>query len=135
MDRYPSSPSDKNNVSMKISLEHRWDDSERGKPSTRTKPSPSATLSTTNHTWTDVGSNLVLRGNRSVTNHVSHDKTRVGNIPSGIAPSDLFVPSRKQIKTNYLILLNGRHIYIYIYIYIYKSKVHPFIGHEGLEVK
>jgi hypothetical protein len=38
--------------------------------STRGKTCPSATLSTTNPTWTDPGSNL--RGGRPVTNRMSH---------------------------------------------------------------
>jgi hypothetical protein len=40
--------------------------------STRGKPYPSATLSTTNPTWTDPGSNPSLRGERSVNNRLSH---------------------------------------------------------------
>ena len=39
--------------------------------STRGKTCPSATLSTTNHTWTDPGSNPDLRGGRPATNPVS----------------------------------------------------------------
>jgi hypothetical protein len=41
--------------------------------STRGKTCPSATLSTTNPTWTDPGSNLVLRVERPATNRLSHD--------------------------------------------------------------
>jgi hypothetical protein len=40
--------------------------------STRGKPCPSATLSTTNPTWTDLGSNPGLRGERPATNLLSH---------------------------------------------------------------
>jgi hypothetical protein len=40
--------------------------------STRGKSYPSATLSTTNPTWTDPGSNPGLRGGRPQTNHLSH---------------------------------------------------------------
>jgi hypothetical protein len=36
------------------------------------KPSPSATLSTTNPTWTDPGSSPGLRGERPATNRLSH---------------------------------------------------------------
>jgi hypothetical protein len=39
---------------------------------TREKTCPSATLSTTNHTWTDPGSNPGLRGERPATNRLSH---------------------------------------------------------------
>jgi hypothetical protein len=41
--------------------------------STRGKTCPSATLSTTNPTRTDPGSNLGLRGERPATNRLSHD--------------------------------------------------------------
>jgi hypothetical protein len=33
-------------------MEHEWNEIDRGKPTTRRKPCPSATLSTTNLTWT-----------------------------------------------------------------------------------
>jgi hypothetical protein len=39
---------------------------------TRGKTCPSATLSITNPTWTDPGSNPSLRGERSATNRLSH---------------------------------------------------------------
>jgi hypothetical protein len=41
--------------------------------STQGKTYPSATLSTTNSTWTDPGSNPVLRGERPATDRLSHD--------------------------------------------------------------
>jgi hypothetical protein len=40
--------------------------------STRVKACPIATLSTTNPTWTDPGSNLDLRGERLATNRLSN---------------------------------------------------------------
>jgi hypothetical protein len=40
--------------------------------STREKTCPSATLSTTNPTWTDPGSNPGLRGGRPAANRLSH---------------------------------------------------------------
>jgi hypothetical protein len=40
--------------------------------STRKKTCSSATLSITNPTWTDPGSNPALRGERTATNRVSH---------------------------------------------------------------
>jgi hypothetical protein len=36
-------------------MEHQWNEIDRGKPTTRRKTCPSATLSTTNLTWTDPG--------------------------------------------------------------------------------
>jgi hypothetical protein len=41
---------------------------------TQRKAYPSATLSTTNRTWTDPGANPVFRGQRPVTNRLSHGK-------------------------------------------------------------
>jgi hypothetical protein len=38
-------------------MEHQWHEIDRGKPTTRRKTCPNATLSTTNPTWTDPGSN------------------------------------------------------------------------------
>ena len=48
---------------MKLTVENR---------STRRKTCPSATLSTTNHTWTDPESNPDLRGERPATYHLNH---------------------------------------------------------------
>jgi hypothetical protein len=42
--------------------------------STRRKTCPSATLSTTNSTWTDPGSNPGFRGGRSAANRLSHGR-------------------------------------------------------------
>jgi hypothetical protein len=44
--------------------------------STRVKTCPSATLSTTNPTWSDPGSNPGLRGERPATNRLSRDTTK-----------------------------------------------------------
>jgi hypothetical protein len=43
-----------------------------GDRSTKGKTCPIATFSTTNPTWTDPGSNPVLRGGRPMTNRLSH---------------------------------------------------------------
>jgi hypothetical protein len=48
---------------MKLTVENRR---------TRGKPCPSATLSTTNPTWTDPESNPDLRGGRPEANRLSH---------------------------------------------------------------
>jgi hypothetical protein len=53
--------------------EHRWNEIDRGKPKYSGKNYPSVTLSTTNPTWTDLGSNPRLRGERPATNHLRHD--------------------------------------------------------------
>jgi hypothetical protein len=54
-------------------MEHRWNENGRGKPKYwGEKTCPSANLSTTNLTWTDRGSNPSLRGERLVTNRLSH---------------------------------------------------------------
>jgi hypothetical protein len=53
-------------------MEHLWNEIDRGKPTTRKKTCPSATLSTTNPTWTEPGSNAGLRSGRPATNRLSH---------------------------------------------------------------
>jgi hypothetical protein len=53
-------------------MEHQWNETDRGKPTTRRKTCPSATLSTTNPTWTDPGSNPGHRSGRPATNRLSH---------------------------------------------------------------
>jgi hypothetical protein len=56
-------------------MEHQWKEIDRGKPTTRRKTCPSATLSTTNPTWTDQGSNPSLRSGRPATNGLSSTVT------------------------------------------------------------
>jgi hypothetical protein len=46
---------------------------DRGKPKNSEKICPIATLSTTNPTWTDLGANMSLCGERPATNRLSHD--------------------------------------------------------------
>jgi hypothetical protein len=53
-------------------MEHQWNEIDREKPTTRRKTCPNATLSTTNPTWTDPGSNPGLRSERPATNRLSH---------------------------------------------------------------
>jgi hypothetical protein len=53
-------------------MERQWNESGRRKPTTRRKTCPSATLSTTNPTWTDPGSNTGLRSGKPATNRLSH---------------------------------------------------------------
>jgi hypothetical protein len=50
------------------------------KRSTLGKTCPSATLSTTNPTWTDPGSNPGLRGERPATNRLSHGTASVNTL-------------------------------------------------------
>jgi hypothetical protein len=45
----------------------------RGNQNTRRKPAPSATMSTTNPTWLDVGSNPGRRGGKPATSRLSYD--------------------------------------------------------------
>jgi hypothetical protein len=53
-------------------MEQRWNEIDRGKPKYWGKTCPSATLFTTNPTWSDPGSNPGLRGERPATNRPSH---------------------------------------------------------------
>jgi hypothetical protein len=57
---------------------HRWNEIDRGKPKySGGKTCPSATLSTTNPTWTDPGSNPGLCSERPATNRLSHEKRKL----------------------------------------------------------
>jgi hypothetical protein len=54
-------------------MEHRWNEIDRGKLRySGGRTCPNATLSTTNPTWTDPGSNPDLRGERQATDRLSH---------------------------------------------------------------
>jgi hypothetical protein len=53
-------------------MEQQWNEIDRGKPTTRRKTYPSATLSTIYPTWTDSRSNPGLRSGRPATNRLSH---------------------------------------------------------------
>jgi hypothetical protein len=56
-----------------VVMEHRWNEIDRGKPkNSGEKTCPSATLSTTNPTWTGPGSNPGCRGGRPAANRLSH---------------------------------------------------------------
>jgi len=58
---------------------------------TRRKTCPSATLSTTNPTWIDLGANPGLRGERPATNHLRH----------GTAPRYFILLEERRILYNY----------------------------------
>jgi hypothetical protein len=60
--------------------EHRWNEIDKGKPKYSGETCPNVTLSTTNPTWTDPGSNLGLRGERPATNHLSHGMTFTSHV-------------------------------------------------------
>jgi hypothetical protein len=102
---------------MKISLRHRWNGNEREKLSIKKNTYPGAISLTINLIWTEVGSNLSLRGKTPATNRMNDEKNRIGNIPSGTARSGLFVRDRKQFRTYTLFKFLQGNIYIYIYIY------------------
>ena len=55
-----------------MSTEQWCNGTDRGNRSTGTETFPNATLSTTNLTWTDLGSNTSLRGVRPTTDRLSH---------------------------------------------------------------
>jgi hypothetical protein len=50
-----------------------WDENWKGKPKYSKKTCSSATLSTTNPTWLDLGSNPGRRGEKPTTNPLSYD--------------------------------------------------------------
>jgi hypothetical protein len=68
--------SGKNSSKMTMIMGHWWNGTDRIKQKFSEKHSNTLhndTLSTTNLTWTGMGSNLDLRSERSVTNRLSHD--------------------------------------------------------------
>jgi hypothetical protein len=67
----PACPSAKSTIMMKMSIEHWWNDTDKGKVGTRKGTCPSATLSTTNPICPGMGSNQDLHGERSATNRLS----------------------------------------------------------------
>jgi hypothetical protein len=68
--------SGKGNMKMRMSIEHWWNNTDRGNRATGRKTCPSTTLSTTNVTGTDLGSSPGLRGERPATNRQSHGTAR-----------------------------------------------------------
>jgi hypothetical protein len=56
-----------------------WDDIDRENRRTRRKTCPTASLSTTNPTWTDPGMNLCLRSEKPATNRLSHENLENSN--------------------------------------------------------
>lgn len=59
-----------------MTREPRWKGTDRKNSKNSEKFCPSATLCITNLIWTKLGANLVLRGERSVTNSLSHSTAR-----------------------------------------------------------
>jgi hypothetical protein len=59
----------------------RWNEDWQGKPKYSEKPFPSATLSTTNPTWPDPGSNPGRRGGKPATNRLSHGAAKSEHLP------------------------------------------------------
>jgi hypothetical protein len=62
-------------VVLFLVMEHRWNEIDRGRLKYSGKTYPSATLSTTNPTWTDTGSNPGIRSGRPAANRLSHGTT------------------------------------------------------------
>jgi len=58
-----------------MSMEHSWKYTDSERPKYSQKTCPTATLSTTNLIWTDLGSNPGLRGEKPGTNRTA-DKTK-----------------------------------------------------------
>jgi hypothetical protein len=55
-----------------VNMEQRWNDADRGNRRTRRGIYPSATLTTTNHTWTNLGVSPGLHGEKPETNRLSY---------------------------------------------------------------
>lgn len=82
----PTYPSGKSDTSIQMCTELRWKYTDRANRSAGRKLGPSATLSTS-YEWTELGSNPVLRGNRSANNSDSHDRAskRFKGVSCGVA--------------------------------------------------
>jgi hypothetical protein len=65
------------------------------------KPRPSATLSTTNPTWTDPGSNPGLPGGRPAANRLSHGTAPVSRHSVGLTVTVSCVNHSKATKKDY----------------------------------
>jgi hypothetical protein len=78
----------------------RWNENWQGKPKYSEITCPSATLSTTNPTWTDLGSNTGRRGGNPVTNRLSY-----GHDPAHYVTSGRRLMSQHQLRHMYLCLL------------------------------
>jgi hypothetical protein len=69
------------------------------------KTCPSATLSTTNPTWTDTGSNPGLRGERPAANRLSHGTAKMSVLISSKIMLSSLVPRHIKIKIYTAIIL------------------------------
>ena len=83
-------------------MEHRWNETDRGKPTTRRKTCPSATLSTTNPTWTDPGSNPCLRGGRPVNNYRVTNSQPLILVLCQMNPTNVLLSSRINVSVSAL---------------------------------
>jgi hypothetical protein len=72
---------------------------------TRGKTCPSATLSTTNLTWTNPGSNPGLRGGRPAVNRLSHVTAYLTLVSSSFSPRHVSAPALtllRRVTSNYV---------------------------------
>jgi hypothetical protein len=72
-------------------MEHRWHETDVKKPTYSGKTCASATLSTTNPTWTDPGSNPGVRGERPATNRLSHGTAYIISLKINFIDTNLAV--------------------------------------------
>jgi hypothetical protein len=63
-----------------------WNGNRQGKPKYSEKTCPNATLSTTNPTWPDLGSNPGRRGGKPATNPLSYGTSRICYLLSVVTP-------------------------------------------------
>jgi hypothetical protein len=64
-----------------------WNEDWQGKPKYSEKTCPSSTLSTTNPTWPDLGSNPGRRGGKPATNHLSYGTAQLLTNSMELSPS------------------------------------------------
>jgi hypothetical protein len=96
---------------MKISVENWWNDTDRGNRSTGRKTCPSATLYTTNHTWTYLAPNPGLRGDKPATDRLTKTETKINvnyiHIDIQSVPPSKHTPSRLYENTTGCQTLNS----------------------------
>ena len=83
-------------ISMMMSMEHQWNNTEGGKSSTPRKTHPSATLSTTNPTWTGWKLDLGIHDDRPTTNYLSHSAAQLSSTMAKYILLTISVPTSQK---------------------------------------
>jgi hypothetical protein len=107
----------------------RWNENWQGEPKYSEKTCPIATLSTTNPTWPDPGSNPCRRGGKPATNRLSYDTALQKGLVKWVRNSwrvgqgwPYFVPLLPLVViTVFLSGLHNQCLFIWIYLCFYRN--------------